>query len=78
MTKIFPFLNKSANTFVLWQVCKSWNRVANDEFLWKDLFYFYWKIPKTVTMAHGKNSWIAEFKRLYYHTPMVTVILFYS
>ncbi len=43
-----------------------------DEYLWKDLFYAFWKIPLSVLMAHGKSSWQAEFKRLYYHTPKVS------
>ncbi len=57
--------------FSLIQVCTTWNRVAYDEFLWRGIFYAFWKIPNTVTMAHGKSSWLTEFKRLYYHTPKV-------
>ena len=55
---------QSTNNTQFLQVCKTWNRVAYDELLWKDIFYSYWKVPTTVTMAHGKCSWLSEFKRL--------------
>ncbi|XP_033226621.1 F-box/WD repeat-containing protein 5 [Belonocnema kinseyi] len=53
------------------EVCKSWNRVSRDEFLWKDLFYHTFKIDPNVGIVPGKNSWLGEFKRLTYHTPLL-------
>lgn len=51
--------------------CRSWFRVSYDEFLWKDLFYYNFKIDPSVKIAPGKTSWLAEYKRLSYHTPIV-------
>ncbi|KAJ4428297.1 hypothetical protein ANN_24315 [Periplaneta americana] len=51
--------------------CRSWLRVSYDEFLWKDLFYYNFKIDPSVKIVPGKTSWLAEYKRLSYHTPVV-------
>ncbi|KDR15186.1 F-box/WD repeat-containing protein 5 [Zootermopsis nevadensis] len=51
--------------------CRSWLRVSYDEFLWKDLFYYNFKIDPSIKIAPGKTSWLAEYKRLSYHTPVV-------
>ncbi|KAK3586732.1 hypothetical protein CHS0354_017531 [Potamilus streckersoni] len=53
------------------EVCKTWYRVAFDEFLWKNLFYSRWKIPRSIPIAAEKESWMKEYKRLYFHTPAV-------
>ena len=37
-------------------VCKPWNRVSKDEFLWKDLFYQTYKIEPSVGIMPGKNQ----------------------
>lgn len=52
-------------------VCKMWCRVATDDYLWKDLLYSVWKIDRSIARAPGKHTWMAEFKRLYNHTPKV-------
>ncbi|XP_014475307.1 PREDICTED: F-box/WD repeat-containing protein 5 isoform X2 [Dinoponera quadriceps] len=53
------------------EVCRSWHRVSHDEFLWKDLFYQTYKIDSDVGIMPGKTSWLGEFKRLAYHTPLI-------
>ncbi|XP_015118789.1 F-box/WD repeat-containing protein 5 [Diachasma alloeum] len=53
------------------EVCKSWNRVSQDELLWKELFYRTYKIETSVGIMPGKTSWLGEFKRLTYHTPLL-------
>ena len=58
--------------FYLLQTCHHWHRVALDEFIWKALFARWWKVEKrALNLAPGKSSWLSEFKRLYYHTPLV-------
>lgn len=37
-------------------VCKQWNRVSKDEFLWKDLFYRTYKIEPSVGIMPGKKT----------------------
>ncbi|XP_011170787.1 F-box/WD repeat-containing protein 5 [Solenopsis invicta] len=53
------------------EVCRSWYRVSRDEFLWKYLFYRTYKIDPDVGIVPGKTSWLGEFKRLAYHTPLI-------
>lgn len=38
------------------EVCRSWNRVSKDEFLWKDLFYKTFKIDPTIGILPGKQN----------------------
>ncbi|XP_067001558.2 F-box/WD repeat-containing protein 5 [Anabrus simplex] len=52
-------------------VCKTWNRVTYDELLWKALLYNNFKIDPSVGIAPDKVSWLSEYKRLSYHTPVV-------
>lgn len=68
LIRVFSFLPARALLNVA-QCCKNWYRVANDEFLWKDLFYRAWQIDPVIPRALGKSSWQGEFKRLAYHTP---------
>lgn len=35
------------------EVCKSWNRVSKDEFLWKDLLYRTFKIDSGIGIVPG-------------------------
>lgn len=67
---IFAYI-EVADLLRVGQVCNSWNRVANDEFLWKSLFLRDWKVPRSAQRAPGKASWQLEYKRLKYHTPLV-------
>ncbi|XP_035230118.1 F-box/WD repeat-containing protein 5-like [Stegodyphus dumicola] len=52
------------------RTCKNWLRLASDQFLWKRLFHVDFKIDRSIPIAPGKNSWLSEYKRLKYHTPM--------
>ena len=47
-----------------------WNRVASDETLWRSLLRGTLKEPNC-TLAPGKLSWKQEYKRVYYHSPVV-------
>ena len=69
---IFCFL--SPNEVVLaGEVCRNWNRVSEDELLWKHL------LQKTLLNRAGDNielpvkssSWFEEYKRIYQTTPVV-------
>ncbi|KYM96219.1 PREDICTED: F-box/WD repeat-containing protein 5 [Cyphomyrmex costatus] len=53
------------------EVCRSWFRVSRDEFLWKYLFYRTYKVDPDVGIVPEKTSWLGEFKRLAYHTPLI-------
>ncbi|XP_030211415.1 F-box/WD repeat-containing protein 5 [Gadus morhua] len=45
--------------------CRQWLAVSRDEFLWRELFYSYYRIPRTVPRHPASVSWYREFKRLY-------------
>lgn len=70
LLNIFQYLTPKELT-IAGEVCRSWNRVSRDEFLWKDLFYQTYKIDPDVGIMPGKTSWLGEFKRLTYHTPLL-------
>lgn len=53
------------------EVCRSWNKISRDEFLWRNLFYQTYKIDSDIGIIPGKTSWFEEFKRLTYHTPLI-------
>lgn len=36
--------------------CRQWLAVSRDEFLWRDLFYHYYRIPRSVPRHPGKRS----------------------
>ncbi|XP_011881100.1 PREDICTED: F-box/WD repeat-containing protein 5 isoform X1 [Vollenhovia emeryi] len=67
---IFQYLSPKELTTAS-EVCRSWYRVSRDEFLWKYLFYRTYKIDPDVGIVPGKTSWLGEFKRLAYHTPLI-------
>lgn len=52
-------------------VCKDWCRVSYDDILWKNLVYRHFKIDRSVEKMPGKYSWMLEYKRLTFHTPVV-------
>ncbi|KAG7260106.1 hypothetical protein CRUP_027459 [Coryphaenoides rupestris] len=45
--------------------CRQWLAVSRDEFLWRELFYSYYRIPRSVPRHPASVSWYREFKRLY-------------
>ncbi|XP_060071170.1 F-box/WD repeat-containing protein 5-like [Ylistrum balloti] len=51
--------------------CRCWLRVSYDEYLWRSIFYRHWQIDRSVPIAPGRSSWLKEYKRLYYHTPVI-------
>ncbi|XP_041049051.1 F-box/WD repeat-containing protein 5 isoform X1 [Carcharodon carcharias] len=53
--------------------CRQWYRVSRDEFLWKDLFYCYYNVNRSVPRHPAAVSWLGEFQRLYDTIPCVQV-----
>ncbi|XP_063066143.1 F-box/WD repeat-containing protein 5 isoform X2 [Engraulis encrasicolus] len=53
--------------------CRQWLAVSRDEFLWRELFYSYYRIPRAVPRHPAAVSWYREFKRLYDCIPCVEV-----
>ncbi|XP_043354968.1 F-box/WD repeat-containing protein 5 isoform X1 [Dermochelys coriacea] len=62
-------------------VCRQWHAVARDEFLWKELFYRYYRVSREVPRHPGlvfltmftAVSWYEDFQRLYDTIPCVEV-----
>lgn len=55
------------------QVCHRWYAVSRDEFLWKELFYQYYRMDSSIPRHPAAVSWYEEFKRLYDTIPCVEV-----
>ncbi|KPP79034.1 F-box/WD repeat-containing protein 5-like [Scleropages formosus] len=53
--------------------CRQWLAVSRDEFLWRELFYSYYRIPRSVPRHPAAVSWYGEFKRLFDCIPCVEV-----
>ncbi|XP_030005640.1 F-box/WD repeat-containing protein 5 [Sphaeramia orbicularis] len=53
--------------------CRQWLAVSRDEFLWRELFYSYYRIPRSVPRHPASVSWYREFKRLFDCIPCVEV-----
>ncbi|XP_054896551.1 F-box/WD repeat-containing protein 5 isoform X2 [Poeciliopsis prolifica] len=53
--------------------CRQWQAVSRDEFLWRELFYSYYRIPRSVPRHPAAVSWYREFRRLYDCIPCVEV-----
>ncbi|XP_077478127.1 F-box/WD repeat-containing protein 5 [Stigmatopora argus] len=53
--------------------CRQWLAVSRDEFLWRALFYSYYRIPRTVPRHPAAVSWYKEFRRLFDCIPCVEV-----
>ncbi|KAJ8346995.1 hypothetical protein SKAU_G00283960 [Synaphobranchus kaupii] len=53
--------------------CHQWLAVSRDEFLWRELFYSYYRIPRSVPRHPAAISWYREFKRLFDCIPCVEV-----
>ncbi|XP_011504253.1 PREDICTED: F-box/WD repeat-containing protein 5 [Ceratosolen solmsi marchali] len=70
LLSIFQYLNPK-ELLTAGEVCRSWNRVSQDELLWKALFYRTYKVDSCVGIMPGKTSWLSEFKRLAYHIPLI-------
>ncbi|KAM9306158.1 F-box/WD repeat-containing protein 5 isoform 1-T3 [Pholidichthys leucotaenia] len=53
--------------------CRQWQAISRDEFLWRELFYSYYRIPRSVPRHPAAVSWYREFKRLFDCIPCVEV-----
>lgn len=53
--------------------CRQWLAVSRDEFLWRELFYSYYRIPRSVPRHPAAVSWYREFRRLFDCIPCVEV-----
>ncbi|XP_057675353.1 F-box/WD repeat-containing protein 5 [Corythoichthys intestinalis] len=53
--------------------CRQWLAVSRDEFLWRELFYSYYRIPRAVPRHPAAVSWYKEFRRLFDCIPCVEV-----
>uniref|UniRef100_UPI00398EE208 F-box/WD repeat-containing protein 5-like isoform X4 n=1 Tax=Pristiophorus japonicus TaxID=55135 RepID=UPI00398EE208 len=53
--------------------CRQWYGVSRDEFLWRDLFYRYYNVNRSVPRHPAAISWLDEFRRLYDTIPCVEV-----
>lgn len=54
-------------------VCHQWQAVSRDEFLWREQFYRYYQVARTVPRHPAATSWYEEFRRLYDRVPCVEV-----
>ncbi|XP_061867643.1 F-box/WD repeat-containing protein 5 isoform X1 [Colius striatus] len=70
--EIFLYLGH-ADVLAAALVCRQWSAVARDEFLWKELFYRYYRVSRDVPRHPAAVSWYDEFRRLYDTIPCVEV-----
>nr|XP_060613275.1 F-box/WD repeat-containing protein 5 [Anolis sagrei ordinatus]XP_060613276.1 F-box/WD repeat-containing protein 5 [Anolis sagrei ordinatus]XP_060613277.1 F-box/WD repeat-containing protein 5 [Anolis sagrei ordinatus]XP_060613278.1 F-box/WD repeat-containing protein 5 [Anolis sagrei ordinatus]XP_060613279.1 F-box/WD repeat-containing protein 5 [Anolis sagrei ordinatus]XP_060613280.1 F-box/WD repeat-containing protein 5 [Anolis sagrei ordinatus] len=49
--------------------CRQWHAVAQDQTLWRELFYRHFHIPRDVPRHPGATSWSGEFRRLFEGVP---------
>ncbi|XP_012576618.1 PREDICTED: F-box/WD repeat-containing protein 5 [Condylura cristata] len=54
-------------------VCRQWQAVSRDEFLWREQFYRYYQVAREVPRHPAATSWYEEFRRLYDMVPCVEV-----
>ncbi|XP_057580553.1 F-box/WD repeat-containing protein 5 [Hippopotamus amphibius kiboko] len=68
------FLNLGpADVLAAGLVCRQWQAVARDEFLWREQFYRYYQVARDVPRHPAAVSWYEEFRRLYDTVPCVEV-----
>ncbi|XP_061460281.1 F-box/WD repeat-containing protein 5 isoform X2 [Rhineura floridana] len=53
--------------------CRQWHAVAQDEVLWKELFYKYYRVARDIPRHPAAISWYGEFQRLYDTIPCIEV-----
>ncbi|XP_044296088.1 F-box/WD repeat-containing protein 5 isoform X2 [Varanus komodoensis] len=51
--------------------CRQWHAVAQDEVLWRELFYKYYRVARDVPRHPAASSWYGEFQRLFDTIPCV-------
>nr|XP_003229400.2 PREDICTED: F-box/WD repeat-containing protein 5 [Anolis carolinensis] len=49
--------------------CRQWHAVAQDQALWKELFYRHFRLPRDLPRHPGATSWSGEFRRLFEGVP---------
>ncbi|XP_063289061.1 F-box/WD repeat-containing protein 5 [Pelobates fuscus] len=54
-------------------VCQRWYAVSRDDFLWKELFFKFYKVQRHIQRYPGSDSWYKEFQRLSDTVPCVEV-----
>lgn len=64
---IFRFVESAKDVLACAQVCKRWNRLANDRILWHRLAVHHWKLSPSERLPLNKNSW----KHFYLHQQLV-------
>ncbi|XP_049752588.1 F-box/WD repeat-containing protein 5 [Loxodonta africana] len=68
------FLNLGpADVLAAGLVCRQWQAVSRDEFLWREQFYRYYQVARDVPRHPAATSWYEEFRRLYDTVPCVEV-----
>lgn len=82
---IFEYLNYN-DMVIAGKVCKRWHEVSLDDLLWKKRFFETFIAYRSTPLMPGKDlislfplmyfcyigrTWYGEFKRLYYHIPIV-------
>ena len=69
---MYIHVNKFCRKGQIFSVLTFLFRVAQDTFLWKELFYWYWMIDPTVPVKDPSGMpFQKEYKRLYYHSPLI-------
>ena len=69
LIRIFGYLNRGA-LFQVLQVSRIWYRAAQDNLLWKGLFFKDFK-PRVKTIRDESSSWQAEYQRLCRRVPNI-------
>lgn len=85
LLSIFRYLNPK-ELLTAGEVCKSWNRVSKDEFLWKDLLYHTFKIDpsigivpgKLIKIRHNLNTFLAHITYINQFELLTFIIVVYS
>ncbi|XP_063000527.1 F-box/WD repeat-containing protein 5 [Elgaria multicarinata webbii] len=72
LVEIFLYLDY-ADVLSAGLACRQWRAVAQDEVLWKELFYKYYRVARDVPRHPAAASWYGEFQRLYDTIPCVEV-----
>ncbi|XP_072908210.1 F-box/WD repeat-containing protein 5 isoform X2 [Hemitrygon akajei] len=61
------------NVLAAGSTCRQWYGVSRDDFLWRDLFYRYYNVNRSIPRHPAATSWLGEFRRLYDTIPCVQV-----
>lgn len=56
------------------EVCRSWNKVSQDEFLWRDLFYQTYKIDSDIGIMPGRLCYIYLFNNISIEVTFIRIL----